>query len=60
MKMVPGFVRGSGCFLRKSLFGPKAYEERYPEMGWLLGHLHNALYCTLEPSLKVLDVKNAT
>jgi len=52
LKMVPGFVRGGGAFLRRMLFKIENYEDRYPIMGWLIARWHNALYHSLEPYLK--------
>lgn len=51
MKMVPGFVRGTGAFLRQTIGDLKSYEDRYPKMGWLIAHWHNALYHVLQPQL---------
>jgi len=45
--MVPSFVRGTGCFLRQTIFDLKEYNEKYTEMGWLLSKWHNALYYLL-------------
>ncbi len=55
MKMVPGFVRGAGCFFRKAVHSIEDYSAKYPRMGWLLGKWHNALYHILEAELKVQD-----
>jgi hypothetical protein len=52
MKMVPGFVRGGGAFLRSIVLGVDRYEARYPNMGWLLGLLHDRLYRLLESVLR--------
>jgi len=51
MKMIPGFVHGGGSFMRQTLYDLTKYQSKFPEMGWLLGHWHNALYYTLEPLL---------
>jgi hypothetical protein len=56
LKMVPGFVRGIGSFLRHKMFALKNYESRYPDLGWLLGKWHNATYSLLEPELRVPEV----
>lgn len=53
MKMIPGFVRGTGCFLRQAFYDFKDYAQRYPNMGWLLAKWHNALYHLLEPDLRI-------
>ena len=51
MKMVPGIIRGVGCFFRRGIHELNTYETRYEKMGWLLGKWHNALYHLLEPEL---------
>lgn len=51
LKMVPGFLRGGGAFLRMKLFNFDDYNKRYPEIGWLLGKWHNATYYTIKPEL---------
>lgn len=53
LKMVPGFVRGGGCFLRKVVFDVKDYSNYAPQMGWLLGIWHNAAYHVLELELNI-------
>ena len=53
LKMVPSFVRGTGCFLRQTIFDLEEYNEKYTEMGWLLSKWHNALYYLLEPYLSI-------
>lgn len=58
LKLVPGVVRGTGCFLRQSLFELENYRDQFAEMGWLLSHWHNALYHTLEPELGVDEGEN--
>jgi len=55
MKMTPGFMRGAGCFFRHSAYKLKDYEDRYPQMGWLLAKWHNAIYAVLEPYLKTVE-----
>ncbi len=52
MKMVPAVFRGTGAFVRKNLHDTANYSDLYPQMGWLIGKWHNALYGTLEPDLK--------
>lgn len=52
MKMTPATVRGGGAFLRQIVLGIQDYTKRYPNMGWLIGKWHNALYKVLEPHLK--------
>lgn len=52
LKMTPGYVRGGGAFLRQSVFSLADYPAMYPEMGWLIGRWHDALYRVLEPALK--------
>lgn len=59
MKLIPGFVRGGGCFLRGAAFSLDNYGEKYPDHGWLLSRWHNALYHTLEPVLRVIDDQRA-
>lgn len=51
MKMVPGFVRGTGAFFRHDMEDITSYQDRYPEMGWLIARWHNALYHALYPEL---------
>ena len=51
LKMVPGIVRGIGCFLRKAVFDLNEYTDRYPGRGWLLGKWHNCAYFALEQEL---------
>jgi hypothetical protein len=48
LKMVPGFVRGGGCFLRRHVFDCDDYGVKYPKMGWLMNRLHMATYKVLE------------
>ncbi len=55
MKMVPGFVRGTGCFFRKAVYSIESYSDKYPGIGWLLSKWHNALYKVLETELRVQD-----
>lgn len=55
MKMVPGIVRGGGAFLRKAVFNIEQYDDRYPDMGWLIAKWHNALYRLLVPSLSTTE-----
>jgi hypothetical protein len=50
MKMIPGFVRGSGAFLRHEIFGLKDY-SRYGKAQPALVAWHNAAYHILEPVL---------
>jgi hypothetical protein len=52
LKMVPGVTRGAGAFLRQTMYDLKEYETRFPVQGFLLAKWHNALYRTLEPTLK--------
>jgi hypothetical protein len=52
IKMIPGIIRGTGCFLRQSMFGITNYSTRYSDLGWLLSKWHNAAYYALEPELK--------
>lgn len=52
LKMVPGFVRGGGCFLRNMVFELHNYDDYCSKMGFLLSKWHNALYAVLEPVLK--------
>ena len=55
MKMVPGFMRGAGCFLRKEFYGFDNYSEKYSsKVSYILVQWHNALYKILESELKVL------
>ncbi len=51
LKMVPGFVRGIGSFLRLRAFDLKDYATKYPDLGWLLAKWHNAGHGVLEPEL---------
>lgn len=53
LKMIPGIIRGIGCFLRQSIFALNEYSDRYPGRGWLLSKWHNAAYYALEPELRV-------
>jgi len=54
MKMVPGFMRGAGCFFRKDFYGFRSYSDKYSsKVSWVLGQWHNAFYEILEPELKV-------
>jgi hypothetical protein len=50
MKMIPGFIRGSGAFLRHELLGLKEY-SRYGKAQPALVAWHNAAYRLLEPVL---------
>jgi hypothetical protein len=52
LKMIPGFVKGIGCFLRKSAYRLDDYSQKFTELGWLLSKWHNAAYWTLEEQLK--------
>ena len=52
MKLIPGFIRGAGCFLRKDAFGLSEYSEWIDGSSWLLGRWHNALYHSLVPELE--------
>jgi hypothetical protein len=52
LKMVPGFVRGIGSFLRQDLFALKEYSDKYSGHGWLLAKWHNAAYYALEQELE--------
>jgi hypothetical protein len=55
MKMVPAAYRGTGAFLRQSLFKEKNYSVLHPQMGWLISKWHNALYTILESELQVKE-----
>lgn len=55
LKMVPGFIRGAGCFLRQDLYDLDDYTGYSKKMGWVLAKWHNALYHTLENELSVED-----
>lgn len=47
----PSLFLGTGCFFRKSVYDLDNYDEKFPQLGWLLRRWHNALYETLEPHL---------
>ena len=51
LKMVPGFVRAVGSFLRLKFFDFKDYEAKYPDVGWLLKKWHAAGYEVLSGEL---------
>jgi len=51
MKAIPAVYRGTGAWLRQSVYGIKDYEDIFGDMGWLLTKWHNALYETLKPEL---------
>ena len=53
MKMIPAVCRGTGAFLRNTIYNPGDYSDLYPEMEWLVRKWHNALYGILEKYLKV-------
>lgn len=59
MKMVPGFTRGGGCFLRRTWYAINEYVEKFPDMAWLLSRWHNTLYFLLEPHLKIAEETQA-
>jgi hypothetical protein len=50
-KMVPGFVRAIGSILRHKFFAFKEYDEKYPDVGWLLSKWHMAGYTVLSHEL---------
>lgn len=51
MKVIPGMLRGSGAFLRRSLHDLADYGQHYPDFGWLAGKWHSALYGVVKPEL---------
>lgn len=51
LQLVPAFVRATGAFQRKILFGLNDYAEQFPQMGWLVAKWHNAGYAVLQPVL---------
>jgi hypothetical protein len=55
LKLVPGFVRGTGCFLRRRAENLEHYGDvvSEPYGGWHLSNWHNALFGALEPILGV-------
>jgi hypothetical protein len=55
MHMVPGMLKGVGCFFRSYCRGTTDpdYESFYPGWGFLLNKWHNALYYAVESELKV-------
>lgn len=55
VKMLPGFLRGVGCFLRHDLYSLSDYSEYSAGTYWLLNKWHNALYETLESRLGVAE-----
>jgi hypothetical protein len=50
-KMVPAFVRGAGCIIRKRHYQLKSYGERFAKAASAMSMWHNALYQLLEPTL---------
>ena len=56
IKFVPGFIRGVGCFFRRSLYKIDQYSE-YSDKNWMLTSWHNALYHSLEKKLGVKEDK---
>ena len=58
LKMVPSYVRGSGCFFRHSHYAIKSYFEISKEGDWLLGAWHNTLYGVLKPKLGIAEEVN--
>jgi hypothetical protein len=50
-KMVPGFVRAIGSILRHKFFAFEDYDEKYPDVGWLLRKWHMAGYTVLSREL---------
>lgn len=51
MKHIPAIYRGTGAFLRKSLFDAHM-QAMYKKTDWLLSKWHNALYDILKPELR--------
>jgi hypothetical protein len=52
IKGVPAYIRGAGSFSREELYGENWLEE-IPQLERRVRGWHNALYKTLEPTLKV-------
>jgi hypothetical protein len=51
MKIIPGFLRGTGAFLRHHVHGLSEYGEHYPDLAWLMAKWHNSLYFVVEDEL---------
>jgi hypothetical protein len=51
LKLVPAFTKGTGAFLRYSLWADGDYAAAYPKSGWLLSRWHNAVYKLLSAEL---------
>ena len=54
-KMVPGFVRAIGSFLRYKFFRLEDYDKKYTDLGWLLRKWHMAGYTLLSRELPKVD-----
>jgi hypothetical protein len=50
-KMVPGFIRGIGSFLRHKFMDFKQYDVKFPDVGWLMAKWHTASYKVLTEDL---------
>jgi hypothetical protein len=50
-KMVPGFIRAIGSFLRLKFMDLKHYDDMFPVVGWLLNKWHGAGYEVLKMEL---------
>lgn len=51
LKMVPAFTKGTGAYLRHTLWANGDYEAAYKKSGWLLSRWHNAAYNLLKVEL---------
>lgn len=54
MKLIPGYLHGTGCFLRFLMYGLQRYEDGFDnEIAGILSEWHSALYNTLQPELGI-------